>query len=158
MSIIYLLLLLVSLFFGGQPPPADGEQTAAQAATQSTPAALSETGASPIENPTETPTVSQTERILTNINTVAVNVLESDPPQLSLDISGEHPDGCQYPVQVEQQREGSTIRVAVYRELPLDVFCPMVLQPYQGRVQLEGGYESGEYTIHVNSHTQTIQI
>ena len=87
-----------------------------------------------------------------------VNATESQPAQISLDIEGEHPDGCDLPVQVEQAREGNTIQVDIYRVVPADMICPMILRPYQGAVQLEGGFEAGSYTIKVNSHSQTLDI
>ena len=104
----------------------------------------------------ETATVS--DRVLTNIFRVEVKVVESQPTRISLTVEGEHPDGCDYPVLVEQARRGSAVAVEVFREVPPDVICPMILKPYRGLIQLDGGFEAGEYTITVNSHSQTIEI
>lgn len=106
----------------------------------------------------ETETVSDSDKVMTHIFRVNVNATESQPAQISLDIEGEHPDGCDLPVQVEQAREGNTIQVDIYRVVPADMICPMILRPYQGAVQLEGGFEAGSYTIKVNSHSQTLEI
>ena len=108
--------------------------------------------------PSEGDKVGETERIMTNIFQVEVTVMESWPMQIMLDVSGEHPDGCDLPVQVAQRREGNTIQVEVYRELPYEIVCPMILRPYRDNIMLEGRFESGEYSISVNAHTQSIDI
>lgn len=106
----------------------------------------------------ESKTMSQIDKVLTNIFSVTVNVTDSDPRQVSLDVAGEHPDGCDYPALVGQTRQGNTISIEVYREVPADVFCPMILRPYQGTIQLDGDFSSGSYTINVNSHSQTLKL
>ena len=106
----------------------------------------------------EEQTVSESDKVLTHIMRVDVQLLESQPRQIRLDVAGEHPDGCDYPVLVSQARQGNTIKVEVYREVPADVICPMILRPYRGAIQLEGGFEPGSYTITVNSHSQTLDI
>ncbi len=104
------------------------------------------------------PNMSQIDKVLTNIHSVDVRILEIAPPRILLDVSGEHPDGCDYPVQVSQSREGNTVTVEVYRELPADVFCPMILKPYQDTISLDGRFEGGRYTINVNTHSQSVDI
>ncbi|MCY3780099.1 MAG: hypothetical protein OXG78_07315 [Chloroflexi bacterium] len=103
----------------------------------------------------ETINVNDSDKVLTNISSVDVNVNQA---RVSLDIAGEHPDGCDLPVQVEQSRAGNTVNVEIYRIVPADMICPMILRPYQGRVQLDGEFEAGSYTIRVNSHSQTLDI
>ncbi len=103
----------------------------------------------------ETQNVSDIDKVLTNINQVEVTAAGG---RISLAIEGEHPDGCDYPVQVNQSRDGNIVRVEVYREVPADVFCPMILQPYQGTIHLDGSFAAGSYTVNVNSHSQTLEI
>lgn len=103
----------------------------------------------------ETQSVSDIDKVLTNIFQVDVTVVGE---QISLAVKGEHPDGCDYPVRVDQSRDGNQVNVVVYREVPADVFCPMILQPYQGNIQIEGSFAAGEYTVRVNSHSQTVRI
>ncbi len=86
----------------------------------------------------------------TVIEQVETLILESYPYQITLNVSGYQPDGCDLPVIVEQFRDGSTVYVDIYRELPPDVFCTMQLVPYTGTIRLEGGFESGTYQINVN--------
>lgn len=88
---------------------------------------------------------------LTLIDTVEARVLKSNPAQISLHITGQQPDGCELPVKIEQRREGSHVFVKIYREMPGDVMCTMMLVPYQGDVKLDGSFPSGEYIIDVNN-------
>ena len=97
-------------------------------------------------------------KVPTDIHSVTAEVSESFPMQIRLDVVGEHPDGCDYPVIIDQSRQGSIITVEVYREVPVDVICPMILQPYQSQIQLDGKFESGKYIIRVNNASRTIDI
>jgi hypothetical protein len=95
---------------------------------------------------------------LTVIETVDAMILESFPVQISLHVTGYQPDGCTFPVQVEQTRDGNTISVKIYRILPPDIMCTMQLVPYDENIRLDGGFESGEYTIDVNGTVVTVKI
>ena len=109
-------------------------------------------------NQLETQTMSDSIKVLTIINSVTVNLMESMPAQISLDIAGEHPDGCQLPVVVNQSRNGNTITVEIYREVPADMMCPMMLNPYEATVKLDGTFGTGGYTITVNDVTRSIDV
>lgn len=92
----------------------------------------------------------ETFRSPTHITSVDVIVMESFPMQVRLHIRGEHPDGCDFPAIVEQRREGNTVFVEVYREVPLAVMCPMILRPYEDTIALDGNFEPGNYVFQVN--------
>ncbi len=100
--------------------------------------------------PEPTPVTLPPTRSMTTIRDVQVIVLESSPMQVQLHVTGEQPDGCELPVQVDQQREGNTVTLSIYRDLPGDVFCPMVLQPYEDSIMLDGTFEPGDYVFIVN--------
>ena len=97
----------------------------------------------------ENEAVMESDKVLTNILSVDVNISE---------VYGEHPDGCDYPVHVDQSRDGNTVSIEVYRNVPADVFCPMILKPYQDTIVLDGSFTKGAYTIKVNSHSQSVEI
>jgi inhibitor of cysteine peptidase len=97
-------------------------------------------------------------RSYTNILDVDVAVLESFPVQLRLTIKGEQPDGCDYPVVVEQERDGEIVTVDIYRNVPMGVMCPMILITYNETFSLEGGFEAGTYTISVNGYMVEVKI
>lgn len=97
-------------------------------------------------------------RSYTVIESVDALLLESFPVQINLQVSGYQPDGCDYPVKVEQRREGNEVFVEIYRELPLAVACPAVLREYRETIHLEGGFQPGAYTIHVNDQVIEVTI
>ena len=111
----------------------------------------------PIEE-LEMPEMKPIDKVLTNILAVRVNITKSESTRISLDAQGEHPDGCDLPVIVSQTRQGNIVTVEVYREVPIDLFCPMILQPYQDRIQLDGDFAPGEYIINVNTFTQSLEV
>jgi inhibitor of cysteine peptidase len=86
----------------------------------------------------------------THITNVEVIVMESFPMQVRLHITGEQPDGCDFPVIVEQTRDGNTVTVSIYREVPTSVMCPMILLPYDDTISLDGNFEPGDYVFQVN--------
>lgn len=106
----------------------------------------------------ESQSMSESDKVLTNISRVEVQLSGAEPARISLEIEGEHPDGCDYPALVNQTRAGNTVQIEIYRELPIDVICPMILRPYSGVIELDGIFAAGAYTIQVNAHSQTISI
>lgn len=97
-------------------------------------------------------------RTLAVVESVDVLLLESMPVQIQLQVSGYHPDGCQAAVEVVQRRDGNTVTVEVYRLLPAAVMCPMVLQPLQETIRLDGGFEPGTYQININGVVTEVTI
>ena len=64
--------------------------------------------------------------------------------------AGYQPDGCEFPVMVEQSRSGNQISIKIYRDVPLAVLCAQMLVPYLDTIRVEGPFEPGAYTIDVN--------
>ena len=87
------------------------------------------------------------------IDSAEVNIMRSDPVTVSLTVTGQHPDGCEVPVIIEQGRSDNTITVNIYRELPADLMCAMILQPYEDTILLDGNFAPGNYVITVNGLT-----
>jgi len=96
------------------------------------------------------PDDSATSRIFTTIESVTANVLSTTPAQIELAVSGYQPDGCDFPVIVDQSQTGSTITVSIYREMPADMMCPAVLRDYAETIHLDGTFAPGTYTVNVN--------
>jgi len=92
------------------------------------------------------------------INDVQVGVLESFPMQLTLSVQGEQTDGCQVPVQVEQMVDGNTVTVEIFRELPPDAICPMILVTYDETIPVEGSFTGGTVNIRVNDFTTSVDL
>jgi hypothetical protein len=104
------------------------------------------------------PPAGDTFKSMTVIENAQALVLESFPAQISLTVKGYHPEGCDFPVQVEQTREGNHVTVQIYREVPLTVVCPMILNPYEANIHLDGTFESGTYTIDINGTVIEVKI
>ncbi len=84
-----------------------------------------------------------------DIQSADVMVLKTFPAQLQLRVRGIIPDGCNFPVVAEVQRDGMTITVRIYREVQIAAMCPAMAGMYEDTIPL-GSYASGEYTIRVN--------
>lgn len=104
------------------------------------------------------PEPAPTQYTYTTITDVQAMILKSYPAQINLVISGYQPDGCDIPVQVSQRREGNTVIVEIYRDLPQSVMCPAILREYNESLHLDGSFESGTYTIRVNDFTLEVTV
>lgn len=100
----------------------------------------------------------ETVHALTQIDSVEAMILKSFPAQINLVVAGYQPDGCDYPVQISQTREGNTVHVEIYREVPLNIMCPAVLLSYNESIHLDGSFEPGTYTIVVNNFTLEVTV
>ncbi len=95
------------------------------------------------------PSVSEpTFRSEVSVTDVEVLVMESNPPQLALEVTG-YTDGCDYPVITEVSQDGNTFYVEIYRDVPIAASCPAVVIDYAATVAL-GPVEAATYTIFVN--------
>ena len=93
------------------------------------------------------------------IDDVEVLILESSPPQINLHVTGYQGDGCEYPVEVTQSRNGNTITVEIYRTMPLAAACPAIALVYDETISLDGDFEAGQtYTIIVNDFEVTLEL
>ena len=95
---------------------------------------------------------------LTIIEKVETQVSASLPATITLQISGYHPDGCQFPAQVEQTRNGDHVTVKIYRIVPKDLLCTMELNPYNDTITLDGTFDSGTYSVDVNGTLIEVKV
>ena len=96
-------------------------------------------------------------QILAVVEAVDIAILESFPPQLTITVTGYHPDGCNFPVQTETTNDGDTITVRIFREVPADVMCPMNIVPFEETYNL-GAVDPNTYTLHVNDYTTEVRV
>ncbi len=66
--------------------------------------------------------------------------LVKEGDDLFLILKGELRDGCDYPANIQIERVGTTLFVDMYRELPFDVMCPMVLLGYEEKIAVNDLY------------------
>ncbi|MGJ3238686.1 MAG: hypothetical protein ACFE0Q_08275 [Anaerolineae bacterium] len=99
-------------------------------------------------------------QVNTVIESVEVAVLESFPMQLQLQltISGYQPDGCEFPVEVEQDVDGNDVSLRIYRNVPSATLCPMVLVPYEETITVDGSFEGGTVNIEVNDFSTSVDL
>ena len=95
---------------------------------------------------------------LTIIEKVETQVSASVPATITLQVSGYHPDGCKFPVQVEQTRAADKVTVKIFRIVPTDVMCTMDLNPYSDTITLDGTFDSGTYSVDVNGTVVVVKV
>lgn len=110
----------------------------------------------PAPEPTAVPGGSVSQPII--IDSVNALLLESYPVQIHLSVTGSIPDGCDYPVQIQQIRSGNTVTVNIFRMVDPAALCPMIARTFEQTIPLDGGFETGTYTIIVNQQTITVTI
>lgn len=92
------------------------------------------------------------------VDTIDVTIRESAPPQVSVDISGYWSNGCSAEPQIDKIVEGNHITLMVYRTLPADVMCTMVIQAAELQIDIadllvQNGVRSGQFSVTVNGVT-----
>jgi Ca-activated chloride channel family protein len=92
------------------------------------------------------------------IESVEYRVMESFPMRVVLQVRGYQPDGCSAPVEVVQVRDGNNVSVQIYRRLPPDSMCPMMIVEYAEDIVLEEGFVFGQYHIDVNGVTLELKL
>ena len=95
---------------------------------------------------------------LTIIEKIETQVSASTPATVTLQVSGYHPDGCKFPVQVVQSRAADEVTVKIFRIVPKDVMCTMELNPYNDTITLDGTFDSGTYTVDVNGTVVVVKV
>ena len=92
------------------------------------------------------------------IDQVEVRVAESFPVQVFVHVTGVIGDGCSSVLPVEQKREGNTITLIINRQRPAEAMCTMIAKIYDENIRVDGNFPPGEYTLKVNSVTQTFVV
>ncbi|MBI5564624.1 MAG: hypothetical protein HY870_07005 [Chloroflexi bacterium] len=109
--------------------------------------------ASPIQPPARDITIEPIQ-----IEQVEVRIAESFPVQVFAQVRGIVGDGCSSALPAEQKREGNTLTLMINRQRPTDAICTQIAKIYDENIRLEGDFPAGEYTLKVNSVTQTFTV
>ncbi|QPC82451.1 hypothetical protein G4Y79_22645 [Phototrophicus methaneseepsis] len=72
--------------------------------------------------------VSSEDALVRSYNTVDSVTLDQTDEGLQLIIRSTLADGCDFPVEVDASRQGTIWFIDIYRDVPLDVMCPMMVQ------------------------------
>ncbi len=93
----------------------------------------------------------QSEDNLAPVNEVLINILESSPPQYTLVVEGDLPDGCTEITDYEQEVLGLNIIITLSTTRDSEMMCTMSLVPFTHAIPIDtAGLMSAEYTITVN--------
>ena len=92
------------------------------------------------------------------IDQVEVRIAESFPVQVFVHVTGVIGDGCSSVLPTEQKREGNTVTVTINRQRPAEAMCTMIAKIYDENIRLDGDFPPGEYTLKVNTVTQTFTV
>ncbi|MBA3872836.1 MAG: hypothetical protein H0X30_27210 [Anaerolineae bacterium] len=95
---------------------------------------------------------------LTVIEKVETQISASVPATVTLHVMGYQPDGCTFPVQVQQTRTADQVTIKIFRIVPKDVMCTMELNPYNDTITLDGTFDSGTYSVDVNGTVVVVKV
>jgi hypothetical protein len=93
---------------------------------------------------------------LAPIDEVKVNILKSNPSQISIYIKGGLPDGCTTFHDIETTREDNTINIKVTVQRPRGASCPAIYTSFERDVNLGSDFVIGTtYILNVNDYSTT---
>ena len=95
---------------------------------------------------------------LLQVDNIEIQIAESFPPQVRVQVSGTLPDGCTSLSEIRQEREDNTITVTMTTWRLTDAMCIQVIEPVVETIQLQGDFPPGEYIVRVNDVEQTFWI
>ena len=127
-------------------------------------ASTSAPAAQPTGAPTGAPTAAPSVDLAANeikpmpIDMVNVQIRESQPVQVAVDVTGSLTDGCTEFHQMSQVRTGNTIEITLTTIRPKDMMCTQDIRTYTNTIALEGEFPSGTYIVRVNGVEQTFTI
>ena len=105
-----------------------------------------------------TPDLTQNDIALMPIDSVAVAIRESMPPQVSVEINGTLSDGCTAFHEAKQSIEGNTIKIEVTTIRPKDAMCTQEISPFSTIIKIDGELKPGEYTVLVNEVAEAFKL
>ncbi len=91
------------------------------------------------------------------IGEVEVLLAESDPVQVTVEVSGWLPDSCTTHRQTHSARDGNTITIQITTTRPEGFACATVATEYQETVVV-GPLPAGDYTVNVNGVEQEFRV
>jgi inhibitor of cysteine peptidase len=94
------------------------------------------------------------------VEAIAVNIMESDPVQVSVVLEGYLPDGCTDIEQVTASRDEFTFTIEIKTRRPAgDVMCTQQIVPFEETLNLDvEGLEEGLYTVQYGELSETFSL
>lgn len=91
------------------------------------------------------------------IETVEVQLAESFPVQMFVEVSGYLPDPCWEPVEPVVEQDGQRFNIEIVAEREADQMCPQVIEPYEKTISF-GAMDPGQYLVSVNGVEQAFAV
>ena len=129
--------------------------SAANTASTSGPAASTAT-VSATTAPTADPAANEIKPM--PIDVVNVQIRESQPVQVAVEVTGSLTDGCTEFHQMSQVRTGNTIEITLTTIRAKDMMCTQDITSYTNTIALEGEFPSGSYIVRVNGVEKSFTI
>lgn len=83
------------------------------------------------------------------VETMQMLVATSLPPQFILEVKGYYPNGCEAPDIIRQTVQDNRLIIQIYRALPENIMCTMMLVPFEKQLKIRGDL-AGVYILNVN--------
>jgi hypothetical protein len=126
---------------------------------QTTSTATPASGSTPTEAPaTPTADMAGAEIKPMPIDSVEVQIRESQPVQVSVLVSGSLSDKCTTFHEATQVRNGNTIELTITTMRPKDAMCAQMIVTYSNTFPLEGDFPPGDYIVRVNGVEKSFKI
>jgi inhibitor of cysteine peptidase len=108
-------------------------------------------GANSTETPAATPNPYNTEgyQEQADVEEIQINLMESFPIQVSVNIMGNLPDGCTSIVEIKPVKvDDQTFQIYIFTQKTEDAVCAQSLVPFEGNIGLDVfGLPAGTYTV-----------
>jgi hypothetical protein len=95
---------------------------------------------------------------LVTVDTVNVEIQESQPVQVVAHVIGSMPNGCYSLGEVRQERFDNTIELTVQMKNSGAEVCTMNIPGVDTRVTLDGDFPSGDYVLRVNGQVYNFSV
>jgi hypothetical protein len=128
----------------------------AQTTSTATPASGGAPTAAPAGTPTADPAGAEVKPM--PIDSVEVQIRESQPVQVGVLVSGSLSDKCTTFHEAKQVRNGNTIELTITTMRPKDAMCAQMIEIYSNTFTLEGDFPPGDYIVRVNGVEKSFKI
>ena len=91
------------------------------------------------------------------IKAIEVLLAESEPIQVSIEVTGYLPDSCTAHHETHQEQVGNIVTIQITTIRPKDLACATVVTEYQEKVFI-GTLPAGDYKIIVNGMEQNFRV
>lgn len=92
------------------------------------------------------------------VQSLDVTVGVTRPALVIARVSGTLGSGCDYLHAVDQEREGSVVRIEILRTRFTEGPCTAILKEFREELGLAGGFSAGDYVLSVNGLSRPFSV